>query len=351
MKYLLFLILIFSNLLYSQPTSPSVELHESIIPRPFNKAFYKDYNDYSKIESITKISSKSYDGFDIDTVGIKYYNERGQLYKAIYYNENKPENTYITSFDEEGNNIKLKSFSINSQNYEVTDTYYDSNGRLNKMKSYKVISKRPTLDTIQRGVATFKYENDFLVERINTGKGITENFTYNEEGFLIQQEGRFQPYQYFYNELGLLTRFLIFHTKLKPENLYHEKRFQYDDRNRLILDSIFVSNSLGTKDIYVTRYEYNNQDQLIRLYDSFGDKYREVEFKYDDQKIIENKVITNGNSGHFKFPFFVNLIEYTFPVEIIDQIEYDQFGNRINHIRTVNGKLNQVLKTEIKYKD
>ncbi len=344
---LLFLLLGLQSLLFGQQM-----LEKAVIPDIYKETYFRDYNDYSNIASVTIVTSSNHDGFIYDTIRVKHYNALGQKEKVLRFDDNEWTSTIHYQYDEQGR--ECESLRLDEIGEHLLTKTYDEQGRILQIDGRKIRSNHYGTDTTYR-VTKYLYEQGNLVElqRIEGGKSSSETYTYSN-GMLYEKHGRWQSHRFAWDDKGRLQTQKIYSGKeLKPGYEVNINSFYYDDRDRIILDTIIGTAYQKPVKPAISRYTYDESDRLREMNIVYGESFRDVVFEYENEWLKSLKARTNtGNSAYLRLFFLQPLgMESNAEMDYREEFEYDEKGNRVSRKVWINSKLHQNTQYIIVYRD
>lgn len=225
-----------------------------------------------------------------------------------------------------------KIFDMETETY-----YYDSYGVLTESK----------IESADGQVLTCKYAYDA------SGNKISET-TYEENGE-VREESKWT-----YNEKGLLVEFV-------DGRMMQTTKYTYDDQNRIsthIENDKYLyyytydedGNYTVQPDGYMAMLYYTKDGELYKIYDNNGDLATDSEFDEN------GNMVTQTNYADGEKPYFVSNYEYNDNNQVIKQTyynndklsgttvyEYDEFGNLLK-IKSIDPLGKETVSREYVYK-
>ncbi len=335
---------------------PITDFPDMVIePDPFKDLVYRDYNSYTNISSVATIFRRRKDHFISDTFEIHYYNNKGLKTKAIRYKKNAPSTTRILTYNDIGKLIKNQSIDHKSRKDTSTVLYtFDDQHQLVTVDHFTIKQINGENDTLYQPQKTFAYNNAKLIEFRSGVWGMQSISKYKYvKGRLITKTGGFTSKKFGYDKKGNLTSMYEYTGgEIDEKKLMGIKKFKYDRKNRLIIDSILTGSNMPAGKWQITEYLYTNNDTLKTMRVTFGSHYRNVQFKYLQGKIKDIIVDTNvGTSAYLRFWINHHIdTYYTFPINYREVYAYDNFGNKVSKKMYVNGELFDEVEFQILYK-
>ncbi|MBL0145709.1 MAG: hypothetical protein IPP48_08085 [Chitinophagaceae bacterium] len=317
MKKLLFLIYFIPVVTLAQKFSAD-RPDEVVKQDPYVSMYFADNNDYKLIESVITITKDKHNNFMPDTLNIDYYNNKGLKIKNIRYNKNKISATTEFTYDASDNLLKWHTFSKLSSTHAFY--FYNKKNQLIKTNKYTITILNNKMDTVEVSRMLFKYDGEKLVQITNNSLGtdIVEKYGY-EQNRLVNKTGGF-----------ISKRFLYTNKKLSSIIEYMGG----------VIDS--------TKIMGLEKFVYNSLRSINSIYKNL---FRNVLFTYNNEKLEEVFLETNGNSAFLKFIISHRIDEYyTFPIKYLEQFGYDTKGNRISKKVFVNNELFSEVNYIVTYK-
>jgi hypothetical protein len=319
----------------------SVDRPDEILKQnPYASIYFVDSNNYKLIESILTIAKDKPNNFKPDTMNVDYYNSSGLKIKNIRYSNNKISTTAEYKYDDNGNLLSWHSFSKKSSTHALYK--YNKRGQLLNTHKYTLDSRKDKIDTIEVSRMLFKYDADKLIQITNNSLGmdVIEKFSY-QQNKLINKTGGFVSKQILYangkNPASIIEYMGAIIDSTKIMGL---EKFTYTSDGKLITDSSLTSSNLKSKIYQVNQYAYYENGILRNIFSSYKNLFRNVLFIFNNGKLKEVHLETNGNSAFLKFLIPYKIDEYyTYPIKYLEQFTYDNHGNRIAKKIFVNNEL------------
>lgn len=349
MKRLIIIIFLFPLIVVGQKNySVLVE------PEPYMLTPYFDDMSETGLRTIAVVSKSRQKGFVEDTLNISYYNTKGQKIRVERYKSNKPKSKTLLKYSDDNKllewqmydygreyNITKSSFYYNADKQETISVYStESKGKVRgkqiKRSEYdrdKLMLKKFFTNEVQSNVDSFIYDNDMLIEYINStsmGFAFKTFYAYDSLNQLISRK----TYQQLNNDL----------------ELYDEKLFFYSDGN-LIEDRELTQANLLDSNYVITKYNYYDDRQLQDMNVTYKDNFRDVHFEYKKGKksrvLIKTDIL---NSAYLKY-WIVSSVNsyYDLPIDYEETFIYDSKGNITNKKISINGELESNVDYVIEY--
>ena len=352
MKHFLIPFLFISTAVFAQNTTNKVERYKTnpAINDEFKKPllgkvktmhtahYFIEYNKYDTIKKEIFDNNYTY-GFDKEGREILFikYDMHGNISSKYErrYNE-KDSLTYLREFtwvEDYGTYIDEKSY------------FYNPLGLLQEVKGYSLRKS----DGLSLNRELYKYnDKQQLLEKhyySNDTPIETTICSYNDRGKLIKElyyfkEKLFSEYKFEYDERGNLIRKDYTQFNANQEVI---TKYQYDDRNRLILAT---ESTNGDEDILIKNIYKDNL--LIESYDNkYGDE-EHILYHYKNNKLVEKEKSTSFSNG-----CYYNITKEKIQYDERGRIKkfYDYEGEKI--VRTYThyyDNKDRVIKTELLYK-
>lgn len=329
MKKLIFLFCLLPSLIFAQ--NSTVKRPDKVIePNPYEAVYFADANDYSNIKSIAIIRKQKSKGFRVDTSQIEYF-EDGLKMKTVSYRNNLPIYRTIMTYNDDKT---LNNWEIFYPKYSTKNIYqHDAQRRIINTQKVNIKRKKGKIDSTQTTQIAFKYDDKLgliaIERKSNFGVG-TETYHYDKNKQLTQVTGGSIFKMFNYDEHKNLLTIREYMGKFATEMLMNSKRFEFDEHQNLVADYIVTSGNREKGVFQETHYTYDDKHQLETMKVTFGDLYRNLDFKFVDNKIQTIIVQTNGHSAYLKtwMPYGMK-DNYSFPITYKEVFEYDDYGNKI----------------------
>ncbi len=164
-------------------------------------------------------------------------------------------------------------------------------------------------ETIQE---TFEYDNAFGPKKHTSVDGLVTQYTYNNKGQLLtKKEGDRPAITYAYTN-GLLTS--------ETDARSNVTRYEYNEINQMV-KKIDALNR-------ITRYEYDDLGNLLKVTDPAG---KETRYTYDCNGKMLTQVDALGNTTEYSYDGNMNLLRKTFPNQSNVSYQYDAM-DRLNRV-------------------
>jgi hypothetical protein len=348
-------------------------------PQPYSLKPHYDKINTTGLKKACMIYSES--NGKTDTINAEYYNKEGQRYKSVRYEKGKPSSEIAYVYNKNNYETETESVTYNRPNNKTKTLYhYDNDGRPFIMEGVTLYNK----DTAHTDKGTYFYKDNKLVTRqVFTHKTYFRLITYHYTGNRLDSIHNISPDltpnlpelsvnrhtayingkydtlkykvsfldKYFYDPIGNLTKIESIHIRGHIRDTTAHTLYTYDTQGRIIADSTLTSSNLPGKFYHCGYYTYDTANRLIKMRATYKDKYRNVEFTYDGDRMTHIKVVSNSTSSAyliFWVPYGINTIdgkEYEFE----EQRFYDEHGNIILKKQLVNGELYKEILFGVEY--
>ncbi|MGV3597528.1 MAG: hypothetical protein ACO1PI_06635 [Bacteroidota bacterium] len=316
-----------------------------------------------------------------DTISAEYYNKAGQKYRSVRYEKGKPNSESVYTYNKNNYETETEGLSYNSpENRTKTLYYYDSAGRPFVLTGVTLYNK----DTAHTDKATYFYKDNKLVTRqIFSHKSYFRLITYHYTGNRLDSIHTINPYlipdltdlyinrhpayingtydtvpykvsfldNYFHDSAGNLIKVESFNIRGHIRDTTGHVVYTYDTQGRVIADSTLTSSNISGRFYNCGYYSYDTAGRLIKMKATCKDKFRNVEFTYDGDRITNIKAVSNTTNNAyliFWIPYGIRAVdgeEYEFE----EQRFYDEYGNIILKKQLLNGELYKEILFRIEY--
>ena len=316
------------------------------IPAPYQpKPYFDDINN-TGVKNVLLLSSKKGAQLKADTMYKFHYNRNGQKDSSIRYELNQLSNKTILSYDQYNQMTQWVIFDKDGLE-TTTKFYYNPNRQLDSTRQLMIKKGK----IIQSSNFKYAYQNRQLINKqiiMNDVVNRSDSFSYSGD-LLKQYKSELSPLAYFvssyiYNSDSTLQKKDIIHYYGSKKEAYNNKCFFYENKQLVFEEEITYDN----KQI-LTHYTYDSLKKLHQIISNYEQNNRTVEFEYNDFAIKQVTVRTNSNNAYLKYYIPLSLNNISFPLNYVEQYEYDSRKNLISKKHYIENELVQEEKYIIEY--